>query len=171
MVVCFQRLGRCSPGQALAIVLGILFLVTFSQAQEAEAPDIVTSYNKTLDALDAGDHETALNLCNAIIEDYGTAQEGMEVFGSVFGHWYYLRGLALMGGEKLHKASADFETCYQSDYEAPEENPNHRPNQFRMHALVQWGNCQMLLEDYAKAREVYQQALSEDVGNRLSYNW
>ena len=74
MVVCFQRLGRCSPGQALAIVLGILFLVTFSQAQEAEAPDIVTSYNKTLDALDAGDHETALNLCNAIIEDYGTAQ-------------------------------------------------------------------------------------------------
>ena len=50
-------------------------------------------------------------------------------------------------------------------------NPNHQPNVFRMHALVQWGNCRMLLEDYAKAREVYEKALSEDRRNRLGYNW
>ena len=190
-------------------MLVCLFFATFSQAQEAEVPDIVKSYNETLKALGAEDHEAALSLCNSIINEYGTADEGKEAFGTVYGHWFYLRGLALMGGEKWEKASADFETCYQCTYETPEIlacqncrglgrviasgqkvgnrdpdgkvrcpecggipfDPNHRPNQFRMHALVQWGNCRMVLEDYAKAREVYQRALSEDRRNRLNYNW
>lgn len=209
MTASFQRPGRCSPGRAIAIVLAFFFVATFSRSQEVEVPDIVKSYNETLKALGAGDHEAALTLCNSIINEYGTADEGKEEFGTVYGHWFYLRGLALMGLEKWEQASADFETCYQCTYETPKVlackncrglgrvgvssqtlterdedgkvrcpdcggipyNPNHPPNLFRMHALAQWGNCRMILEDYAKAREIYQRALSEDRRNRLNANW
>lgn len=209
MRALFQRRYGWPPGRAVPFVFAFFFFAPVSEAQEAEVPDIVQSYNETLKALGAGEHKKALNLCNAILKDYGTVKEGMDMFGSVYGHWYYLRGLALMGGEKWDEASADFEVCYQCTFETPEIlacqkcrgfgrvaasgqevgnrdedgkvrcpdcggipfNPNHRPNQFRMHSLVQWGNCRMLLEDYAKAREVYRKALSEDRRARLSYNW
>ncbi|MDF1753343.1 MAG: tetratricopeptide repeat protein [Verrucomicrobiales bacterium] len=46
-----------------------------------------------------------------------------------------------------------------------------RPNTYRMHALVQWGNCQMVLENYTNAKLLYEKALTIDVANRLNFNW
>lgn len=172
----------------------------------SKGADIVESYNKTIAALGEQDHKTALDLCNAIISEYGNAKAGMDQFGPVYGHWFYMRGLAKMGLKQMKEAGPDFNTCYQCTFHTPEmlackrckamgrispnagrRDPDGKvrcpecggipyfekflPNQFRMHALVQWGNAQMVLEDYTKARELYQKALTEDREQRLNFNW
>lgn len=183
-----------------------LLAVTITFSQEADRVDIVDAYNKAISSLKAQKHQKALELCNAVISEYGGANQGKEQFGPVYGHWFYLRGIALMGSENWAKASDDFEACYKCSFQTPRirackrckgfgryvppvgnRDPDGKvrckecggvpylekfmPNQFRMHALVQWGNAQMVLKDYAKSRELYQKALTEDRSQRLNFNW
>ena len=192
------------------VILTLLLCSSASRTSFAQQdpPDIIQGYTLTVNAIGRQDYETARKLVNAIIKEYGNVNEGKELYGPVYGHWFYLRGLAYIGLKKYEEASADFKTCYdctlytakvlackkcfgrgrvqttmpigQRDKDGRMPCPtcggipyteNLPPNLFRMHALVQWGNCRMILEDYAEAVKLYKKVLAEDRNNRLNRTW
>lgn len=180
---------------------------SLSAQEEEGAPDIVASYNATTEAIGKNQFDAALELCNKIIDQYGDAEKGRELFGPVYGHWFYMRGLAYIGLKDWDAASTNFEICYlctdkpekvlqckncrgfgritKTSFEDKDPDgkipcpecggityrENSQPNGFRMHSLVQWGNCRMIQEDFAKARDLYRKALAEDHQGKLTRNW
>ncbi len=157
-----------------ATVLGLVSLLITVHAfliTESTAQDIGEAYIKTIQQVQAEKYEEAIASCNQILTKWEPNGKGRKMFGPVFGHWYYLRGLSQMGLKQWDPAGESFEKCYDltnDNIVTPDGNPvNWQPNQFRMHSLAQWGNIRMFVEDYAKARDLYRKALKEDKGNRL----
>ena len=175
---------------------------------QKKAPNIVQSYGLTVNAISRGEFKTAVQYTDNVIKEYGSVKEGKEQFGPVYGHWFYLRGLAYIGLKRYDEASKDFETCYNcvkftekilsckkcfgrgripstmpvgsrdKDAKMPctlcggiPFQENKPPNLFRMHSLVQWGNCRMIVKDYPGARDLYKKVLKEDRSNKLNRTW
>jgi len=190
------------------ILLSSILCPTNSRAQN-KGVDIVTSYNNAVKAIGAEKYDLAIRNCDAVINRYGGANKGKEQFGPVYGHFFYIRGLAKMGKKQWASASIDFKACYDCTFRTPkilscktcygfgrvmDPNPQFgnrtqdgkircqacggipvnavtKPNLFRMHSLVQWGNCQAILENWDEAISLYRRALTEDREKRLNFQW
>ena len=180
----------------------------------SEEMNVPEAYDRTIRAIDQDKFESAVDIASDVINRYGNASQGKDTFGPMYGHWYYLRGLAYIGMQQWGNASTAFEACYQctdreeavltckrckgsgrirratdftkglsvhardrdgkmpcTDCGGIDLQDLQQPNLFRMHALVQWGNCRMMLEDYAGALSLYRKVRREDRANRLKRSW
>jgi tetratricopeptide (TPR) repeat protein len=149
-----------------ALVLGIHWSVLsggLSLAQEPDRTDPVYAYNKAVSAIQVQNWEEALALCNGVIAEHG--ERAMKRFGPVFGHFHFLKGLALLGSDKTAESIDSFKTCYETfDNEilskgTDEERKGLLPNLFRNAALVQWANAEMKREEYVVAKDLYEKIL------------
>jgi len=130
----------------------------------AQAPNPVEVYNAAVQAIGAQKWDEGLEPIRRIIQEYET--DGKKIFGPVFGHFYFLRGLLELGKEDYAAAAKSFQICYEdfpndtikSDPGSPK---NKKPNTFRYQALVQWANVLMKQERYEVAAEKYDLALKE----------
>ncbi|MCB1233828.1 MAG: tetratricopeptide repeat protein [Verrucomicrobiae bacterium] len=140
------------------------------QSQLEMAANPSAAYNSIVAALNAGDYDRGLSVVDEVIRYWGP--KGPEQFGPGFGHFYYVRGLLLMGKESYGEAVGAFRTCYE---DFPNEIINadgerERPqllNRFRTHALAQWGACLLIIGDFPGAIEKLKQALAESGGTRI----
>ncbi len=141
-----------------------LALIVASSNVFAQAADPVTAYNDAVRAISQEKWDEGLTAVNGIIKAY--EKDGKTEFGPVFGHFFYLRGLLLLGKKNFGGAIGSFKTCYE-DYpndtlkSDPGSNKNKMPNKFRMAALVQWANVLMHQTSYSEAAELYEKALAE----------
>lgn len=149
-------------GSALLLLFGIS---SFLQGQEEDFTDPVVGYNKAVSAVQLQKWDEALKWSNGIIGELGDG--AMDRYGPVFGHFHFLKGLALLGKEDLPGAVAAFKTCYEKFSNeilttgTDEEKKNKLPNLFRNAALVQWANVEMRMEKYVVARDLYEKILVE----------
>lgn len=132
-------------------------------AQEENLTDPVVAYNKTVSAIQLQKWGEALSLTNGVITEHG--EGAMDKFGPVFGHFYFLKGLALLGSDKTAESIAAFKTCYETfsneilSTGTDEERKNKLPNLFRNAALVQWANAEMKREQFVAAKDLYEKIL------------
>ncbi len=165
----FPGFDQVSKG---CLFLLILFLCSFIRPalSQDDPTDPVSVYNKTVIEIQKQNWDEALNSVNGIISEWGDS--GVDKFGPVFGHFYFLRGIVQLGKEDFEAALISFKTCYEKfsnkilEEKSDEELRNLRPNLFMNAALVQWANTEMRLEKYAAARDLYEKVLVEGKNDR-----
>lgn len=150
---------------------GVLSLTFFGslEAQDENGSDPVVGYNRATAAVQAQKWDEGLAAANAVIKEHGS--HGLEDYGPVFGHFYFVRGLAQLGKENYPGAVESFKTCYEKynnkylDGLSDEEKQGLRPNNFQNSALVQWANAEMKLEKWKDAAARYERILVEGKGD------
>lgn len=170
-----SRWGGLSDGRLLIVTL--VFLLAWAPAVRAQdirnpAEDLPGSYNRALASLQRGDYDRGLDVVRNVISYWG-AKAGSTV-GPIFGHFYYLQGLLLMGKEDFDGAIAAFRACHD-DFPNTPPDPNEvreipwMPNRFRVHALAQWGACLVVITRYEEAVQILEKALDESKqpGNKV----
>lgn len=154
-----------SVAKRTAKVLGFLVfslgaLAGFSQE---DLKDPVVAYNKSVSAIQLQNWEEALQITDGVIQEHGDG--ALQRFGPVFGHFYFLKGLALLGNDQAGESIAAFKTCYETysneilSKGTDDETKGLLPNLFRNAALVQWGNAEMKTGKYAEARDIFEKIL------------
>ena len=163
-----QKLDRGVRGASLVLVLSVFF-TPFLLSQEEDETDPVVAYNKAVSDIQKQNWDDGLKTVNVIIGEWG--ESGLEKFGPVFGHFYFLRGIIQLGKEDLDGAVTSFKTCYEKysneilKQKSNEEESDLQPNQFQNAALVQWANTEMQREKYDVARDLYEKVLVEAKGD------
>ena len=155
----------------------LLFLLAWAPVVRSQdirnpAEDLPGSYNRALASLQRGDYDRGLDVVRNVISYWG-AKAGSTV-GPIFGHFYYLQGLLLMGKEDYDGAIAAFRACHD-DFPNTPPDPNEvreipwMPNRFRVHALAQWGACLVVITRYEEAVQILEKALDESKqpGNKV----
>ena len=119
--------------------------------------DPVVAYNKGVSSVELQQWDKGLEAVNIAIQTH--RQNASTKFGPVFGHFYYIKGLLLLGKEDLPGAIEAFKVCY-NDYTndifdgAPtEETSNLRPNNIR--------NAAMKSYSLGEAARLYEKVLEE----------
>lgn len=166
-MVSFSSASKC-----LTILLGGMLLALWVANGQAQGDDSdpVVAYNNAISHIQLEKWDEGLKSVNTVITERG--EGAMERYGPVFGHFYFLKGILLLGKEELPGAIASFQTCYEKfDNKiletAPEEKAkNMRPNDFLNAALVQWANAEMKQGAYEKARDLYEKVLKEGASDR-----
>mgnify|MGYP003634978142 CR=1 FL=1 len=166
-----MKLMNCMPkgvysSGLFAVVAGLVLLNGGpADCQQAVAIDPVVEYNRAVAAVQAKKWDEGLKAVNAVISEYGS--EGLSDYGPVFGHFYFIKGLALQGKEDLGGAIEAFKACYQkysNKYLADLSDKKKQgllPNNFINAAHVQWANTEMKMEKYTVARDLYEKILVE----------
>ena len=168
MISLGRLIGRLSARGVSALLFGLLISGGVI-AQEEDITDPVVGYNKATAAVQAKKWDEGLAAVNAVIKEHGT--HGLEDYGPVFGHFYFVRGLAQLGKENYPGAVESFKTCYEKynnkylDGLSDEEKRGLRPNNFQNSALVQWANAEMKLEKWKEAAARYEKILVEGKGD------
>ncbi len=127
--------------------------------------DVATAYDRAVKAFESGDFDAGLKVIDpAIAEHDGDA---MELYGPVFGHFHYMKGMLLIRKKEYAAAIESLKTCYEKynndilkkikDGEVPK-----LPNRYRIHALMQWGNSLMAMQNYDEAAAILERTLLED---------
>lgn len=129
-----------------------LFIPLLTSAQELDVPK---AYDTGVKAMDSGNFDAGLAAVDDIIQKHGA--NGKSRYGSVFGHFYYLKGMLHVQKKEYQKAADSFKICAEN---FPNDGSNDLPNTFQAEAYAQWGGCLMALNDFAGASEKYQKALS-----------
>lgn len=148
------------------LLASLLFLICpLVQGQEEDLLDPVVAYNRSISAIDLEQWDRAIKITDGIIAEYDSI--AMKRFGPVFGHFHFLRGMALLGKENYDGAIKAFDTCYTKynnkilSEGTDEERQGLLPNLFRNSALVQWANSEMRREKYGAASALYEKILVE----------
>ncbi|MDB4358737.1 tetratricopeptide repeat protein, partial [Verrucomicrobiales bacterium] len=156
----------------LSSLLGVA-LAAFPSEQahgQEDNSDPVVAYNKTISHIQLENWDEGLKTVNQLITERG--EGAMNRYGPVFGHFYFLKGILLLGKEDFPGAIASFKTCYEKfdnkilETAPEEETKNMRPNEFLNAALVQWANAEMKLESYDSARDLYEKVLKEGANDK-----
>ena len=127
--------------------------------------DPVYAYNQAVSQIQLEKWDEALLTVDTLIAD--RAQGAMQKYGPVFGHFYFLKGIILVGKKDPQGAIAAFKTCYETytndifDTKTKEETAGLQRNQFRNAALVQWASVEMGEANYGGARDLFEKALAE----------
>ena len=153
---------------ALLSSLAVFLLPGNAAAQQGEADgalDVATAYDHAVKAFDAGDFDAGLKVINPVIAEHD--RDALEVYGPVFGHFHYIKGMLLIRKKDYPLAIKSLETCYKKynndvlkkikDGEDPK-----LPNRYRIHALMQWGNSLMAMQQYDEAAKILEKTLIED---------
>jgi len=160
----------CTGLTAAIVAMGWLLMSVVPEslraADEAGDPhDPVYAYNRAVSQIQLEKWDEALLTVNTLIAD--RADGAMQKFGPVFGHFYFLQGIILVGQKNPQGAIAAFKTCYETysndifDTRPKEETAGLQRNQFRNAALVQWASVEMGEANYAGARDLFEKALKE----------
>jgi len=154
-----------------ALVFFLLSLIGISSLHAQDnSDDPVVAYNKAVVEIQKQNWDNAIKVVDGIITEWGDS--GLSKFGPVFGHFYFLRGIAQLGKEDLDGAIISFKTCHQKYSNeilkklTNTEEKDLRPNLFQNAALVQWANTEMEKENYAGARDLYEKVLVEGKNDR-----
>lgn len=136
-----------------------------SAQEKGEPTDPVFAYNKAVKEIQAQKWDEGQKTVDVVIDAHAAA--AMEKFGPVFGHFYFLKGIILLGKKDPNAAAQAFKTCYETYSNAQLEKMSQaekgklKRNQFINAALVQWANSEMQAERYAEARDLYEKVLEE----------
>ena len=154
--------GMRSP--CISIVLFLSGVAGVCLSQEPSSDPVVV-YNLAASAIAQEKWDEGLKAVDHIIQVYGK-DGGKEAYGPVFGHFYYLRGLLMLGKKDYNGAIESFKTTYEEFpndtlKSEPGGKNNKQPNLYRNSALVQWANIEMFQEKYADAVTRYEKALEE----------
>jgi len=148
------------------LVVSLLRPLPVATAQEGGDPnDPVWAYNQAVSQIQLEKWDEALVTVDTLIAD--RADGAMQKFGPVFGHFYFLKGIILVGRKNPRAAIVAFKTCYETytneifDTKPKEETAGLQRNQFRNAALVQWASVEMGEANYAGARDLFEKALAE----------
>lgn len=160
-VMAWHRL-RGVPAGILGALICLLATPAFSQDS---ALDVPVAYDRAVRALDSGDFDAGLAALNPVLAMH--AEDGMELFGPVFGHFFYLKGILLIRKGAYTEAIAPLKICYEKysndalKLEAGKESVAKLPNRFRLQALAQWAGCHLMLKQHAEASALYEKVLAE----------
>lgn len=136
-----------------AAISGIVLMAGSAVAQlEVNPSNLGQSYELVHKNFEAGRLDVSLRMIDQIVEYWG--DQALSTAGDRFGHFYYLRGLIYMGKSNYPEAIEAFDTCY-------EDFPEPKRNLFLVHAIVQKGVCQLLIEDYRDAVKTLNLALEK----------
>jgi len=144
---------------------GVVLSTLTSVAQEGEPTDPVFAYNKTVKEIQEKKWDQGLKTVDIVIDAYGP--DALSKFGPVFGHFYFLKGILLLGKDDPTAAAEAFKVCYETysndalEKMSQEEKVTLRRNQFLNASLVQWANAEMQGGRYAEARDLYEKVLVE----------
>ncbi len=142
----------------LAFVMAMLTCLS-TLAQEEDLTDPVVAYNKSVSAIQLQNWEEALKLTNGVIQEHG--EGALKRYGPVFGHFYFLKGLALLGNDQAKESIGAFKACYETfsneilEKGTDDETKGLLPNLFRNAALVQWANAEMKTGQFAAAKDLF----------------
>ena len=137
----------------LSVFFGALILQLNLSAQEFNVPQ---AYDVGVKAMENGQYDIGLKAVDKVIADYG--RDGMQRFGPVFGHFYYLKGMLLIKKKEYKKAIDSLKICHD-DFQNTRGGAD-MANRFRAESLVQWGGCLMQLKDYKAAADRYRAAMA-----------
>ena len=147
-------------------ILGLVGLCWTSAgfSQDSTGLDLSTAYDRAVASMDTGKFDEGLAIVDKVIAEY--AEDALEDYGPVFGHFYFIRGMLLIRKQEYRSAIEALKTCYETyDNEILKQSVqgDHRlPNRFRIQALEQWAGCEMAMGEFAAAGERYQRVLKED---------
>jgi hypothetical protein len=153
-----------------APVLFLLFLASTSvMAQGPETGStLIELYDGAVIAGEGGNLDKAIALCDKAISEYGKG--ALELYGPVFGHFYYMKGMFLLRKKQYAAAIQALKICHENFDNAwlktyvpktPDEQPK-LPNRFQYHALMQWGFALMAMKNYPGAVPILERTLAED---------
>ncbi len=159
----WKKKSKVTGLSTLLLLLSFLFLTNIYSQDDPTDP--ITAYNKAVSDIQLENWDAALKAVNGVITEHG--ENGMKKFGPVFGHFFFLKGIILIGKEDYPGAVTALKACYENysndifDQKTKEETADLQRNQFRNAALVQWANAEMEKEGYAAARDLFEKALKE----------
>ena len=164
MTAAFRVLKQQRLGGLLAGVFGVLLLFQVPQAWSQEsALNVPVAYDKAVQALESGDFDAGLAALEPVLKEH--QDDGLEMFGPVFGHFFYLKGILLIRKGDFTQAIGPLKICYEKfDNESLKkqaEGEPKLPNRFRFQALAQWAGCHLMLKQHAEASGLYEKVLAE----------
>ena len=144
------------------------FLLPLGIHAQEEGNTIVELYDRAIQAGENKEYDKAIGLCDQAISNYGSG--ALKRYGPVFGHFYYIKGIYLLRQKNYQAAIDPLKTCYEkwdnSSLTGLSEEEIARnkwlPNRYHIHALMQWGNALMALENFGDAAEKFEKTLAED---------
>lgn len=160
-VLAWRRLRDFSAG-----ILGALIcaLVVPAHSQDSSL-DVPVAYDRAVRALDSGDFDAGIAALDPVLASH--AADGMDLYGPVFGHFFYLKGILLIRKGAYKEAIAPLQTCYEKfsndslKLQQDKQSVAKLPNRFRNQALAQWTACLLMLKQHAEAAALYEKLLAE----------
>lgn len=155
------------PRTALAGMFWSLVLACTvpAMSQEEGALDVPLAYDRAVQALERGDNDAGIAALNPVLANH--AADGMELFGPVFGHFYYLKGIILIRKGAYNEAIPPLQTCFEQfsndalKQQKDKQSAAKLPNRFRYQALSQWAGCHLMLKQHAEAAGLFEKLLAE----------
>lgn len=160
-VKVWRRLRSFPAGIVGALVL---FAATQALSQDS-ALDVPVAYDRAVQALESGNFDDGLTALEPVLVKH--AEDGMEQFGPVFGHFFYLKGILLIRKGTYQEAIAPLQICYEKysndslKLQKDKQSEAKLPNRFRYQALSQWASCHLMLKQPAEAAGLYEKLLAE----------
>ncbi len=149
-----------------ARILGAWLLLAAPQAlSQDSALDVPLAYDRAVQALDSGNFDAGLTALEPVLVKH--AADGLEMFGPVFGHFFYLKGVLLIRKGAYPEAIPALKTCYEKysndSLKLQKGKPSEAklPNRFRYQALSQWASCHLMLKQHTDAAGLYEKLLAE----------
>ncbi len=143
--------------------MAMMFCLTSPVQSQEDNLDPSVAYNKAVSAIQLEKWDEGLKLVDGVIREHG--EGAITQYGPVFGHFYFLKGLILLGKDNAAGAVQAFQVCYETfDNKVMQDASDGDakkmlPNLFQNAALVQWANAEMKREKYAEARDLYKKVL------------
>ncbi|MFT5465278.1 MAG: tetratricopeptide (TPR) repeat protein [Verrucomicrobiales bacterium] len=151
---------RIHPLKRFISAFSLLASLGTASAQNSETPtDPAVAYDLAVAALDSANFAKGMEIVDGVIDRY--SESGLQRFGPVFGHFYYLRGMLHIRQKQYAEAIEPMQTCYEK-FSNAERQEGQPPNLFQVHALVQWASCLQAQEKYPDAIAKFEKALAED---------
>ncbi|MEM8952781.1 MAG: tetratricopeptide repeat protein [Verrucomicrobiota bacterium] len=147
-------------------VASVLFAILIVPADVRGQDSIEVLYNKSIAAMNEGNWEEGLKLCDSIIAEYG--EFALPDYGPMFGGIYYNKGFCEMKLKEYAKAAESFKTSNETFYNLRPDDPRgdvrESINPYEKRAVFQWALCEQLAQNYEEALKLYEkfQSLNPD---------
>ena len=155
----------CAHAARASIVPVLIALLAVPAFSQNSALDVPVAYDRAVQALDSGDFDAGLSALEPVLVKHKA--DGLERFGPVFGHFFYLKGILLIRKGAYKEAIAPLQTCYETfnndslKLQKDKKAEAKLPNRFRYTALSQWASCHLMLKQHTEAAGLYEKLLAE----------
>ena len=154
---------RCLSGLLAGIFCSWFLLLASPACAQESALDVPVAYDRAVQALESGNFDAGLAALEPVLKEH--KDDGLEMFGPVFGHFFYLKGIMLIRKGEYAQAIGPLKICYEQfnndSLKKQAEGDPKLPNRFRFQALAQWAGCHLMLKQHAEASGLYEKVLAE----------
>jgi len=156
---------RCLRKALAGMLVGLALISAAPVLSQDGALDVPVAYDRAVRALESGDFDAGIAALNPVLASH--AEDGLDQFGPVFGHFFYLKGILLIRKGAYAEAIPPLKTCYEKysndslKLQKDKQSVAKLPNRFRYQALSQWAGCHLMLKQHAEASVLYEKLLAE----------